>query len=95
MTQSIQLVGIDAWCAQLAAADRVTGPLVDRLVQRLPAGVEAMPASTRVPLAGTVAKLAWQKWQRGERDELWRLVPVYIRASAAEERLHASNFGHQ
>ena len=35
--------------------------------------------------AASVGKLAWQKYQDGQRDDFWKLEPIYFRPSAAEE----------
>lgn len=39
------------------------------------------------PNALTVAQIGWNRYQRGETADLWRLYPVYGRSSAAEEVL--------
>jgi tRNA threonylcarbamoyladenosine biosynthesis protein TsaB len=75
-----------AWLAELVPRDTVSGPMVRRLEQRLPAGVRATPEATWAPDAVTVGRLAWQKHVAGRRDDLWRLAPDYVRASAAEEQ---------
>ena len=38
------------------------------------------------PPAGHVALLAHKQYTAGRRDDLWQLVPVYSRLSAAEEK---------
>lgn len=85
-----QIVEIDRWSAQLEPRDVVTGPVVERLETRLPSGIERVPAAARVPSAETLARIAWQRWQEGERGDVWRLSPDYIRRSAAEEKLDAA-----
>ncbi len=39
-------------------------------------GIEAPPLQNRRP--GAVATLAWDRWQRGDRDDLMMLEPVYL-----------------
>jgi hypothetical protein len=80
------MVDFERWLCELAHRDMVTGPVVDRIGARLPAGVDVIDAQARVPAAQTVAQVAWQQWQAGQRDDLWQLRPFYIRQSAAEER---------
>jgi tRNA A37 threonylcarbamoyladenosine modification protein TsaB len=84
-----QIMETQQWLAQVRPYDLVTGPVVERLSPRLPANVEPVAESLRVSTASTVARIAWQKWQQGGRDDAWRLAPDYVRKSAAEERLEA------
>ena len=38
------------------------------------------------PMAASIGQLAWKKFQAGQRDDIWQLVPQYFRSSAAEEK---------
>lgn len=80
------IVPEQAWLAALLPGTVVTGPGLARLEGRLPAGVVAVEPSLRQPQAITVGQLAWRDYQRGRRDDLWKLAPAYLRASAAEEK---------
>jgi tRNA threonylcarbamoyladenosine biosynthesis protein TsaB len=77
---------LQTWLAGLQPGAIVTGPGLDRLESQLPAGVIAVEAALRQPQAATVGRLAWQAYQQGRRDDLWKLAPHYLRASAAEEK---------
>lgn len=81
-----RIVSADEWLAGLVAGATVTGPGINRLIDRLPAGVIVAPEDQREPQAVTVGRLAWHEYQRGRRDDLWKLAPRYLRASAAEEK---------
>ena len=37
--------------------------------------------------AGSIAQLAARDYAAGRRDDLWKLLPLYSRRSAAEEKL--------
>jgi tRNA threonylcarbamoyladenosine biosynthesis protein TsaB len=76
----------DAWLATLRPGDHVTGPALRRLAAQLPHGVTAAPSESWQPLAATLGSVAWSGYQSGRRDDLWKLVPNYYRASAAEEK---------
>jgi len=89
-TVETQLIDTDRWAADLQAKDIVTGPVVERLGSRLSASVQVAPVAVRVPAAEWLARIAWRRWQDGERGDLWRLSPNYIRRSAAEEKLDAA-----
>lgn len=80
------IVPEQAWLDALLPRSVVTGPGLARLEQRLPAGVRLVEQSLRLPQAITVGELAWRDYQRGRRDDLWKLAPAYLRASAAEEK---------
>ena len=54
--------------------------------ERLPAGVLMVPPERREAQADIVGRLAWRDYQAGRRDDLWKLAPVYLRPSYAEEK---------
>ena len=81
-----RIVRGDEWLAQLPPGALVTGPALSRWEVRLPPGVIAADLILRQPQAETVGRLALAYCQSGRRDDLWKLAPVYLRPSAAEER---------
>lgn len=81
-----QIVDRDEWLASLSHATAVSGPGLSRLEGQLPAGVPVVERSLWKPQAATLAKIAWRRHLAGERDDLWRLAPIYLRKSAAEEK---------
>jgi tRNA threonylcarbamoyladenosine biosynthesis protein TsaB len=85
------IVAQDTWLAQLQPADRVTGPALIRLAPRLPAGAVALPEALWQPTAAAVGRVAWQAWQAGRRDDVWKLAPNYYRPSYAEEKLRQAD----
>jgi tRNA threonylcarbamoyladenosine biosynthesis protein TsaB len=48
--------------------------------------VQFLPWATHHPSGGAVARLAWQRLQTGDTDEMQSLVPRYIRVSDAERK---------
>jgi tRNA threonylcarbamoyladenosine biosynthesis protein TsaB len=81
-----QIIAADQWLASLASGTIATGTGLTKLEPRLPSGVIAVPDSDRQPRAIIVGRLAWRDYQRGRRDDLWKLAPVYLRPSYAEEK---------
>lgn len=81
-----QLVDVSQWLESLAPGTRVTGPILRRLAERLPANREPLARELWTPTAGQVALLAHKQYAAGRRDDLWQLAPVYSRLSAAEEK---------
>jgi tRNA threonylcarbamoyladenosine biosynthesis protein TsaB len=82
-----RIVPIDTWLASLSPDHLVIGPVLTRLRGRLPAEVAVAPEATWTPLAATVGLVALRHYLAGQRSDLWQLTPLYLRRSAAEERL--------
>jgi tRNA threonylcarbamoyladenosine biosynthesis protein TsaB len=81
-----KLVGVDAWLGTLAAGTVLTGPVLRKLADRLPAHLTLLDSQYWPPTAAVVARLAARDHAAGRRDDLWSLVPRYFRRSAAEEK---------
>jgi len=80
------IVGIDEWLGRLAPGVMVGGEALNRLADRLPAGVLAADRDAWTPAAAEVARLAIERKRAGTLDDVWKLKPVYLRLSAAEEK---------
>ena len=74
------------WLATRMPESYVAGPMADPLAPQLPAGVTILGSNRSEPLAVFVARHALGRWRAGETDDLWRLAPLYLRPSAAEEQ---------
>ena len=85
-SQPDQIVAADAWLANLSPQTVVTGTGLAKLEGRLPADVVAAPNESREPRAAVVGRLAWRDYESGRRDDLWKLAPLYLRPSYAEEK---------
>jgi tRNA threonylcarbamoyladenosine biosynthesis protein TsaB len=81
-----QILAQAEWLSALAPGDRVTGPGLKRMRPLLPTGVEVVDESHWQPKAAAVGQLGWRDYRAGRRDDLWKLVPLYYRPSAAEEK---------
>jgi len=80
------IMEIEEWLKILTAGDRITGPLLQTVRQRLPAGVETLPVEHWSPHARHVAQLGVDKYRQGHVENLWEFSPHYFRPSAAEEK---------
>jgi tRNA A37 threonylcarbamoyladenosine modification protein TsaB len=80
------IISMQEWTAGLQAGTIVTGPGLARVESQLPAGVVVVLAEHREPRAAIVGRLAWRDYLSGRRDDLWKLAPVYLRPSYAEEK---------
>ena len=77
---------VDQWLGGLRAQQTVTGPGLKPLLGRLPDRVLVAGTEFWQPRADVLGKFALAKYQRGERQDLWKLRPNYYRQSAAEEK---------
>ena len=82
-----RLMAIEAWLAELTPGVAVTGPVLHRLLDRMPTGVEILDRRYWNPRAAAIGQLAARYYAEGRRDDLLKLVPHYCRRSAAEEKL--------
>jgi len=81
-----RIVPTDEWLSGLAAGTIVAGTGLAKLAERLPASLLTVPPECREAQATVVGRLAWRDYQAGRRDDLWKLAPVYLRPSYAEEK---------
>jgi tRNA threonylcarbamoyladenosine biosynthesis protein TsaB len=72
--------------AALRPGDVVTGPVLTKLASQLPPGVRAADRELWQPQARVMLGLAARDAQAGRRDDVFKLLPEYHRASAAEEK---------
>lgn len=79
------LESIPDWLRQLTPGVAVTGPALVSLAGRIPAGVQIVASSLWLPTAASVAEIARFRFLAGQRDDVWKLAPLYLRRSAAEE----------
>jgi len=81
------LVVAESWLEGLPPGSAISGPVLHKVLGRLPREAQPLPAELWPPTAANVAMLASRDYAAGRRDDLWTLVPRYSRPSAAEERL--------
>jgi tRNA threonylcarbamoyladenosine biosynthesis protein TsaB len=67
----------------------VTGPGLQKWAKKLSGNVAVLDETLWYPHAETLLQLALARWQRGERDDIWNLEPIYLRPSSAEEKWSA------
>jgi tRNA threonylcarbamoyladenosine biosynthesis protein TsaB len=84
----------EAWLAQMAERGwALVGPVIGQFMQSgflaKITDTSAVPAihSQALPSAGSLAEIATQRLADGQLDDLWTLKPLYLRPSAAEEKL--------
>ena len=80
------LVPLQEWLTRLPPGFAVSGPVLKKWTDPLPPGVTMLDRTFWHPTAANVARLAFRDYLAGRRDDLWRLLPIYSRPSAAEEK---------
>ena len=80
---------MQAWLESLADDLWASGPVLEKLARMLPPGVRTAAREFWHPRAATVGRLAGAAFDRGQHDDIWQLVPKYLRRSAAEEKWDA------
>ena len=83
----IAILARDAWFQSLRPPVVAVGNALARMpkTEESPAGVEIADRELWAPRAAVVGRLAWRDFQSGRREDLWQLVPNYMRKSYAEE----------
>jgi tRNA threonylcarbamoyladenosine biosynthesis protein TsaB len=76
----------EQWLYSLSSGVAVSGPALVKLAKQVPAGVTIIETDDWEPRAATVAALAWRRHLAGGYDDVWKLTPLYLRKSAAEEK---------
>jgi tRNA threonylcarbamoyladenosine biosynthesis protein TsaB len=74
---------------QLADTGWVSGPGLRGHESHLPPGCRVAPMGCWDPRPESLLDLGLARFLQGERDDLWALEPLYLRASAAEQQWQA------
>ena len=74
------------WVKRFSRDVAASGPALGKLASQLPTDVAIAAPQRWNPRAATVAALAWERHLQGMYDDVWRLAPLYLRKSAAEEK---------
>ena len=84
-----RILGIERWLQELVPGDVVCGPPLEKLADRLPAGVHVVDAKHWKPQAEAAGQLGIDSYRSGQLVNAMQLVPRYYRKSAAEEKAEA------
>lgn len=84
--EDFQLISIESWLSILPAGTWLSGPVLKKVADRVPATLQVVDPQFWSPRAATVARLADHYYAAGRRDDVWSLLPRYCRRSAAEEK---------
>ena len=83
-----ELMPIADWWKHTDQYDDVlfTGPALERWSEKAPPHIVLAPESDWFPKASSAGKLAADRISSESFDDMWTLLPIYSRLSAAEER---------
>ena len=90
----VPIVGVDtleSLARNMEGAEAFILPLEEKLES---AGIRVAAPHSRLARAGSVARAAWARLEKGEKDDPLSLLPNYIRRSEAEvlwEKLHGKS----
>ena len=82
----VEIMSFRPWCDLLRPGDWLTGPGLVPWQEHLPRHARIVDASLWRPTAAAVGLVAGKLHQQGQRDDPWKLTPLYVRQSAAEEK---------
>lgn len=79
------------WLAERDTLDWVSGPGLLRYAGQLAAEIRVTPQEYWLPGLDGLLELGGQRFQAGQRDDLFALEPLYLRASSAELQWQEKN----
>ena len=88
-TNGIELHNAVRWFAARTTEDVVTGPGVEKYMERYASTCRILAPEYRTARASVVAKLGQLNFESIGADDFWMLEPFYFRKSAAEEKWEA------
>ncbi|REJ89666.1 MAG: tRNA (adenosine(37)-N6)-threonylcarbamoyltransferase complex dimerization subunit type 1 TsaB [Planctomycetota bacterium] len=90
----MEVVALKSWLSTLTGERIVSGPAAAAHAEEIERRSRLLPEALRHPRAEFVARIGERRASAGEADDLWTLVPRYIRRSAAEEKAAARDEQH-
>lgn len=91
-SDSIRIESFQEWLSHFTGGV-VTGPALDRFAEAIPKSISLAPPEMRKPRAATLWQLGRKRFADGNQSDVWKIEPLYLRPSAAEEKwdvLHPS-----
>ena len=84
-SQPLRIRPATEWLAGLTPGVWVSGPGLAAHEAQVPAANPRVVIERRDPQPSCLLELGLERWRRGETDDPWKLEPLYLRPSNAEE----------
>lgn len=82
----LQIEPFARWLERRDPEAWVSGPGLAKWEDRLPPGIRRVPPTSREPAVESLLALGLARYRAEQRDDLFALEPLYLRASAAERQ---------
>jgi tRNA threonylcarbamoyladenosine biosynthesis protein TsaB len=83
------------WIQTIANGNWVTGPGLCTFRARLPTQLRVPQETSWDPRPKTLLDIGLNRYLSGQRDDVWKLEPLYLRPSSAEEKWGSRSRGRQ
>jgi tRNA threonylcarbamoyladenosine biosynthesis protein TsaB len=80
------IVDFSTWIQSVPRGDWVSGPGLRTFAGRLPAHLNTPDEDAWDPHPRSILEIGLARYWAGERDDHWKLEPLYLRPSSAEEK---------
>lgn len=80
------ILPFDEWLSRRTPHTWVSGPGLHVYQTRLPTGTLVVDSTLWDPRPESLLEIGLARFQAGERDDIWKLEPLYLRPSSAEEQ---------
>lgn len=87
----LEIISYQDWFSELSHKTLATGPMLNKLSEKIPEECRIASPQLQNPHAGSIARLGWRNYAHQGASDLWSLEPRYYRKSAAEENWKARN----
>lgn len=85
-TNALRVIPFATWLSERNASAAVSGPGLCRWAEQVPTGVVVAAETSWNPSPESLLRLGNRRYLAGERDDVYAVEPLYIRASSAEEQ---------
>ena len=92
---SLRIDPFSDWIQTIAVENWVSGPGLRTFRARLPTHVRVPQEKSWDPRPTTLVDIGLSRYLSGQRDDIWKLEPLYLRPSSAEEKWGLRSSGRQ
>jgi tRNA threonylcarbamoyladenosine biosynthesis protein TsaB len=89
----LRIDSFSVWIPTITAESWVSGPGLRTFRERLPAQARVPQEASWDPHPKTLLDVGLSRYLRGQLDEVWKVEPLYLRPSSAEEKRHLAERG--